>query len=269
MAHLPAVRATSGRPRLPPAHLSRPVSLTSLQPLSRASSGSSRSDEDPGSSGSPASQGGQLPSKYEPLPAIPKRLVRQRTYEVIEPVVLKPGTPPVGPGAARSQSVDAGRPATAGERRDSEGSAQREGDADPSQKPQQGDAEDSSDSDDSDEDASDSEGDDDDLQSQRLEAAAREDAGTSSGIPQVGKRPRDQRADSVEEVAAGADGTDLPTDSLEVLPGQELETEDTPGVPRIGAPEKNYLKLNNYCTGEEEESASEEESGFTNTDGAA
>ena len=130
---------------------------------------------------------------------------------------------PVGPGAARSQSVDAGRPATAGERRDSEGSAQREGDADPSQEPQQGDVEDSSDSDDSDEDASDSEGDNDDLQSERLEAAAGDDAGTSSDIPQAGQRPRDQRADSVEEVAAGADGTDLPTDSLEVLPGQELE----------------------------------------------
>ncbi|KAF0304732.1 Methyltransferase-like protein 27 [Amphibalanus amphitrite] len=99
MAHLPSVRATSGRPRLPPAHLSRPVSFTSLQPLSRASSGGSRSDDDPVAVAAPVPPAGQLPSKYEPLPAIPKRLVRQRTYEVIEPVVLKPGTPPsVGPG---------------------------------------------------------------------------------------------------------------------------------------------------------------------------
>ncbi|XP_043231219.1 otolith matrix protein OMM-64-like [Amphibalanus amphitrite] len=321
MAHLPSVRATSGRPRLPPAHLSRPVSFTSLQPLSRASSGGSRSDDDPVAVAAPVPPAGQLPSKYEPLPAIPKRLVRQRTYEVIEPVVLKPGTPPsVGPETARSRSVDDGRPPAAdaeertkdaeggaeGQQRDAAGSegqqrdvagaegqhedgsnseeqrrdnvadadldtqredpvaesgVQPEGDSAPPSEPR---AEDAGDSD-GDDGASDSD-----------EAADADEEDLQSSTPgdgdndgsEPGRARLDVRNDSVEEVEV-AEAPDLPTDSLETLPGQGSGPNDPSALPPPDGRENNYLKLNNYCTGEEGESDPEEgeDKGDADTDG--
>ena len=306
MAHLPAVRATSGRPRLPPAHISRPVSLTSLQPLSRASSSGSRSDEDrvvP--AGAPAAAAIQLPSKYEPLPAIPKRLVRQRTYEVIEPVVLKPGTPPnVGPeaAAARGDGSEAPPPpATAtggegertgaaaagvspGEQQGDGGSelvAQQEAIEDLTDPPETvedgggagdgaGDSEEDvsdDEGDESDDGGDDGDGDESDAESQTLEASTEAGDGRTPS-PSEAERPKlDIRDDSVEEVEA-TEGADLPTDSLEPLPEQEARRADQPpsSVPVSGAREKNYLKLNNYTTGEEDEgSGSDEQQGDDDT----
>ncbi|XP_043205034.1 atherin-like [Amphibalanus amphitrite] len=325
MAHLPSVRATSGRPRLPPAHISRPVSFTSLQPLSRASSGGSRSDDDPVAVAAPVPPAGQLPSKYEPLPAIPKRLVRQRTYEVIELVVLKPGTPPsVGPETARSRSVDDGRPPAAdaeeqtkdakggaegqqrdaagseGEQRDVEGpegqhedvsnsegqrrdnvagadldtpredpvaesGVQPEGDSAPPSEPQAEDAGDSDGDSDGDDGASDSDeaadADEEDLQS----STPRDEDNDRS---EPGRARLDVRNDSVEEVEV-AEAPDLPTDSLETLSGQESGPNDPSALPPPAGRENNYLKLNNYCTGEEGESDLEEgeDKGDADTDG--
>lgn len=118
MAQLPPVRASSGGPSLRPPHgrASRPGSLTSVPSLvSRTSSGGSQGDDD--------GRHATIPSKYEPLPAIPRRLVRQNTYDVIEPLMLKlmpkPGTaqvgsgePPQEPACENESAAGATRPAT-------------------------------------------------------------------------------------------------------------------------------------------------------------